>query len=168
MRFLIIDDDHAFGQILARSLNTQGHDAVFSETWREFPNFSYDVCLLDLRLGDEHSLEHIPELRKRLGEAKIIMLTGFASIATAVQAIKLGANDYLAKPISAKDILQHLESVAMQGPSEVTEEGLSLKQQEWETIQRVLAENKGNISATARQLGMHRRTLQRKLDKKAP
>lgn len=172
IHFLIIDDDVVFAQTLARTLKLKGHVAEYTNEPGRFPdnpsNSAYDVVLLDLRLGAEHSLQHIPALRQRLGDAQIIVLTGFASVATAVQAMKLGANDYLAKPVSAGDILQHLQQQEIATSTHENVEPLNLKQQEWETIQRVLLENDGNISATARQLGMHRRTLQRKLDKKSP
>jgi len=97
---------------------------------------------------------------------KILMLTGYASIATAVEAIKLGATQYLPKPADAEQILTALNKVEADTEVEVTEQPMSVNRLEWEHIQKVLKEHEGNISATARALGMHRRTLQRKLLKR--
>ena len=111
----------------------------------------------------------IPVLREHNAEMKILVLTGYASIATAVEAVKRGANNYLPKPATIKDILNSLEETEAQGVN--TEEEafrgtvMSPKRLEWEHIQRILNENDGNVSATARELNMHRRTLQRKLQK---
>jgi len=110
-------------------------------------------------------LQLIPQLLKALPELNIVVLTGYSSIATAVQAIKLGASNYLCKPANADEILAAFEA---QGSEEVAveETPISVNRLEWEHIQKVLAEHEGNISATARALGMHRRTLQRKLYKR--
>jgi two-component system response regulator RegA len=100
---------------------------------------------------------------------RIVVLTGYASIATAVEAIKLGATHYLAKPVDADEILDAFgDAPDGGGPVEVDTRPLSVDRLEWEHIQRILAEHDGNVSATARSLGMHRRTLQRKLAKHPP
>lgn len=139
---------------------------------------SLDVILLDMRLGDESGLGLISPLLANHPNAKIIVITGYASLATAVDAIKQGAANYIAKPIDVKsvhkvicDSLKNEQTNTGQdeaGAAEIPEMPLSLKRLEWEHIQRVLDENNGNISQTANQLGMHRRTLQRKLKKHAP
>ena len=130
-------------------------------------NFAFGI--LDLNLGGETSLNLIPILKKQLPEIRILILTGYASIATAVEAIKLGADNYLAKPADADEILSAMlasDGIKMEPNESTSLEPMSVRRLEWEYIQRVLMENNGNISATARQLKMHRRTLQRKLQKR--
>jgi two-component system response regulator RegA len=125
----------------------------------------FALALLDLRLDDGSSLDLIEHLIAQSPKIKILVLTGYASIATAVQAIKLGAVNYLSKPASIEQILRAFDD--QEEPSEIAgDEVLPLRRREWEHIQQILLENHGNISATARQLKMHRRTLQRKLSKK--
>jgi two-component system response regulator RegA len=112
----------------------------------------------------------ISPLRQSLPDVVMVLLTGYASIATAVEAIRLGADNYLAKPVDTTTLLSALTESMMKGDKvdiqELDEQPLSPKRLEWEHIQQVLNMNKGNVSVTARQLGMHRRTLQRKLLKK--
>lgn len=122
--------------------------------------------MLDLRLGEDSGLSILSELRANQSLAKILILTGFSSIATAVEAIKGGADDYLPKPASADEILKALDSKTIKVEQIIALDTPSLDRLEWEHIQRVLMANKGNISASARELGMHRRTLQRKLAKR--
>jgi len=126
--------------------------------------------VLDLKLGEENGLRLIPELHELVPDMRILLLTGYASIATAVEAIKRGAHDYLAKPVDADAVVRALLEGESAQPSEddvidAPEAPLALRRLEWEHIQRVLTECDGNISETARRLGMHRRTLQRKLSK---
>ena len=124
--------------------------------------------VLDLRLGDESGLGLIAELKQSAPAAEILLLTGYASIPSAVEAVKRGAANYLQKPATVDEVLAGFK----QAPSPVASEGTnsdelpSVKRVEWEHIQRVLADNNGNVSETARQLGMHRRSLQRKLAKR--
>jgi two-component system response regulator RegA len=105
------------------------------------------------------------DIKQRLPHAEILILTGYSSISTAVEAIKLGAVNYLCKPASAENIIQAF-SVSDKPIESISASPTSISRLEWEHIQRVLNDNNGNISATARSLGMHRRTLQRKLQKK--
>ena len=169
IRVLIVDDDVMFTQVLARALSKRGfdvseaHDAVQALSLAE--SFKPERITLDLKMADSSGLQLIPELLNILPEVNIILLTGYSSIATAVQAIKLGANNYLCKPANTDDILQAFEAQASE-EVEVIDNPISVNRLEWEHIQRVLTENEGNISATARVLGMHRRTLQRKLQKR--
>jgi two-component system response regulator RegA len=124
--------------------------------------------VVDLRLGDEDGLALVAPLRARHPALRIVVLTGYASIATAVKAIKLGADDYLAKPVTAgavADVLARTPAEPTAAPAPAAEP-MSPRRLEWEHIQRVLAEHDGNVSATARTLRMHRRTLQRKLSKR--
>lgn len=165
--WLIVDDDPVFAGTLARGLRRRGDrvavandpDAALAEAAASPPR----RVVLDLRLGNESGLRLLPDLRARLPDAHIVILTGFGSIATAVQAMRDGADDYLPKPVGLKDLLAAFEGSAEPEPAFPT---MSPRRLEWEHIQRVLAEQDGNVSAAARRLGMHRRTLQRKLAKK--
>ena len=172
-KFLILDDDPVFSATLARSLNRRGMDTTVAHTGEEAlraaSETAFDFVTVDLHLVEDSGLQWIAPLRKALPQARMLVLTGYASIVTTVQAIKLGADDYLAKPVNVDSILSALkfESCNEQvepAPDELTP--LTVDRLEWEHIQRVLAENQGNISSTARVLNMHRRTLQRKLAKK--
>lgn len=168
-RILILDDDLAFASTLMSSLQRRGIESVHATSPEQARNLLSEVtdAIVDLNLGVVSGLHFIPELRQRRPSANILVLTGYASIASTVQAIKLGADNYLAKPADTKAILKALDQDAAE--SEVTDDHLevmSVPRMEWEHIQRVLSENEGNVSATARALNMHRRTLQRKLFKK--
>ncbi len=171
---LIIDDDATFGRVLARALGSRGFEVITAVnadearalTRRHQPRY----CVLDLKLGEENGLRLIPDLQRLVPDMRILLLTGYASIATAVEAIKRGAHDYLAKPVDADAVVRAL--VDGDGPHadddevlDAPEAPLALRRLEWEHIHRVLTECDGNISETARRLGMHRRTLQRKLSK---
>ena len=122
--------------------------------------------VVDLKMPGNSGLTLIPTLKALSAPMRIVVLTGYASVATAVEAIKLGATHYLAKPVDADQVLAALGREAGDPTQPVAEQPLSVDRLEWEHIQRVLAENQGNISATARSLNMHRRTLQRKLGKR--
>ncbi|MFN4289775.1 MAG: response regulator transcription factor [Permianibacter sp.] len=172
-RLLLIDDDVAFTSTLARALQRQQWQVATAadgaSALQQANTADWDAVLLDLRLGSDNGLVLLQSLRQRLPRARIVMLTGFGSIATAVEAIKRGADDYLVKPAPLSDLI-----AALQGQSKaitetetetLAEQPLNLRQLSWEHIQRVLTEHDGNISAAARALGMHRRTLQRKLSK---
>ena len=171
-KILVIDDDEAFCRTLSRSLERHSLQAFTAHTAEEalasVKAHQPHKAGLDLRLGDDSGIQLIRPLLEIAPGLQIVVLTGFASLTTAVQAIKLGAINYLAKPVNVQSILKAFEEEA---PEVVDEENpdfspTPLKQLEWEHIQRVLEENDGNISSTARQLGMHRRTLQRKLQKR--
>ena len=172
---LIVDDDATFVRVLHRALTSRGFEVISAGNADEARALSQRDqprhCVLDLKLGEENGLRLIPELRELVPDMRILLLTGYASIATAVEAIKRGAHDYLAKPVDADAVVRALlegSDAAPQGEDEVIdapEAPLALRRLEWEYIQRVLTECDGNISETARRLGMHRRTLQRKLSK---
>lgn len=171
-QFLVIDDDLAFCRILSRGIESRGfksataHDGDSALSACETLKPQYIV--LDLRLGEESGLGLIAGLLKRAPATEILLLTGYASIPSAVEAVKRGAANYLQKPATVDEILAGFEQASSQpAPTETaTEELPSVKRVEWEHIQRVLADNDGNVSETARQLGMHRRSLQRKLAKR--
>jgi two-component system, response regulator RegA len=173
LTFLILDDDEVFSATLARSLTRRGFDTTVVHTGEAAldaaSQSAFDFVIIDLNLTKDSGLRWIAPLRKTLPQARLLVFTGYASIATTVQAIKLGTDDYLAKPANVDSILSALgldsvnestrKTTEIQGP-------LTVDRLEWEHIQRVLAEHQGNISSTARVLNMHRRTLQRKLAKK--
>ncbi len=170
-RVLIIDDDEVFASTLQRVLGRRELDCSVANDSKMaallMEKYGFDHVLVDLRLGEESGLDLIEPLRARLPQARILVLTGYSSIATAVEAVKRGADDYLPKPVRTPDLLRAmgLEPGKEQQP-ERPGAPPSLDRLEWEHIQRALANNQGNISATARELGMHRRTLQRKLAKR--
>lgn len=122
--------------------------------------------VLDLNLEGESGLRLLPALRARFPDAAIVVLTGYASIATAVEAVKLGAVQYLAKPATVDELMAAFGQVSANPALPVNPQPMSLRRITWEHLQRVLAEHGGNISATARALNMHRRTLQRMLAKR--
>ncbi len=169
---LVIDDDPVFCQVLARALRRRGwtvHTAGEPVTALQQAQVLHPThSVLDLNLAGESGLELIPKLLRIKPTIQIVVLTGYASIATTVEAIKRGAVNYLAKPADADQI----NAAFHRNQNQVTEglplpfQPLSLDRLEWEHIQQVLHANGGNISATARCLGMHRRTLQRKLAKR--
>lgn len=125
-----------------------------------------EYAVVDLNLAGDSGLGLIPDLLALDPGVRIVVLTGYASLATAVEAIKLGAVNYLAKPADADQVLAAFAATGGDPAVPVNARPLSVSRLEWEHIQRVLRDNDGNISATARQLGMHRRTLQRKLTKR--
>ncbi len=177
---LIIDDDTVFCQLLEKGLKRLGYST--SSAHNAFQALSaagpVDIILLDMRLGNESGLGLIEPLIEKYQNAKIIVVTGYASLATAVDAVKRGVSNYIAKPIDVESVHKIIRDSLDDGineavshaskPTSIPAQRPSLKRMEWEHIQRVLEENQGNISQTAKQLGMHRRTLQRKLKKHAP
>ena len=175
LNIIIIDDDLVYREVLARSLtNLNCQVAHFPDPEQALSAISKEASnvekpltiLLDLKLESDSGLRWIETIRKANSGCQIILLTAYASISTAVEAIKLGANDYLTKPITAREILKHLEKETTNPDVAISEKPMSVDRLEWEHIQKVLKDNEGNISASARALGMHRRTLQRKLLKK--
>lgn len=168
---LIIDDDDIFNAVLVRTLERRGHPArgaADPETALAVANeIAPSRVVLDLNLNGSSGLALIPQLLAINPACRIVVLTGYASITTAVDAIKLGAVQYLAKPVEIEAILAAFENDDESDHDLIApDEPLSVDRLEWEHIQRVLNENDGNISATARALKMHRRTLQRKLSKR--
>jgi two-component system response regulator RegA len=169
-RILVVDDDGVFAETLARALGRRGYAVSVSASAaaaldRVSAGETFDAAVLDLRLAADSGLRLIPPLKAAYPEIRILLLTGYASIATAVEAIKLGAVHYLPKPAGVDEILMALGRIEGDPAAEPPEEPMSVDRLEWEHIQKVLAENEGNLSATARALKMHRRTLQRKLAK---
>jgi len=168
---LLVDDDPLYLRTLRRSLRRHGIETAVAATKAEAiahrPEGGFEFALVDLRLERESGLDLIDPLRRAHPGIRIILVTGYASVATAVEAIKRGADNYLPKPATVQMILKALASDGMAGePVEVEATMLPLNRVEWEHIQQALNECDGNISAAARLLGMHRRSLQRKLAKR--
>jgi two-component system response regulator RegA len=166
---LLVDDDEDFLNALAPAMRKRGFlvslansaESAFELAKQEAPEFA----VVDLKMSGNSGLVLVRQLASLNAGTRIVVLTGFASIATAVEAIKLGATHYLAKPVDADEIVAAFEKQSGNAELELSTNPLSIDRLEWEHIQRVLAEHDGNISATARSLNMHRRTLQRKLGK---
>ncbi|WHZ18278.1 MAG: Dna binding response regulator PrrA (RegA) [Rhodanobacteraceae bacterium] len=168
---LLAEDDAIFAGAMARALGARGFEVGVARDAADAVRFAQRVqpryAVVDLKLGEDSGLALISALRAEVPAMRVLLLTGYASIATAVEAIKRGAHDYLAKPVDADAVVRALlgdDTVDDDGP-EPPEAPLPLRRLEWEHIQRTLHECDGNISETARRLGMHRRTLQRKLAK---
>jgi two-component system response regulator RegA len=168
---LIVEDDKSFLQRLARAMESRGFTVTTAESVAEglihlesgLPAFA----VVDMRLGDGNGLDVISALKRRRPDARAIILTGYGNIATAVNAVKLGAVDYLAKPVDADDVVNAL--LALEGKvAEPPENPMSADRVRWEHIQRIYELCNRNVSETARRLNMHRRTLQRILAKRAP
>ncbi|PTU76330.1 response regulator transcription factor [Pseudomonas mangrovi] len=167
---LLVDDDPTFTRVMARAMDRRGlrvstagsAEEALALAEQDMP----DYAVLDLKMAGDSGLVLLPKLLELDPEMRVLILTGYSSIATAVEAIKRGACNYLCKPADADDVLTALLSEHADLDSLVPENPMSVDRLQWEHIQRVLAEHEGNISATARALGMHRRTLQRKLQKR--
>lgn len=169
-RLLIIDDDEMFCHVLDRALSRRGYEVLLahdgSQALALARQYQPTLATLDLKLEHESGLKLLPELLELVPECRIVVLTGYSSIATAVEAIKLGAVNYLCKPADADEVLSAFSRQEGDPETEVADNPPSINRITWEHIQKVLQEHDGNISATARALGMHRRTLQRKLQKR--
>lgn len=167
---LLVDDDETFTHVMARAMTRRGlrvtvagsADEGLALARQDLP----DYAVLDLKMDGDSGLVLLPKLLELDAEMQVVILTGYSSIATAVEAIKRGARNYLCKPADADDVLVALLSDRAEVENLVPENPISVDRLQWEHIQRVLGEHEGNISATARALGMHRRTLQRKLQKR--
>lgn len=169
-RILIVEDDDSFSAALATALRRRGYVVdVAADGGTALPvaaSAPPDAAILDLKLADASGLALIGPLKALNPAMSILLLTGYASIATAVEAIKLGATHYLPKPADTDEILAALGRAVGDAGTPCPDEPMSVDRLEWEHIQKVLAEQGGNVSATARALKMHRRTLQRKLLKR--
>jgi two-component system, response regulator RegA len=165
---LLVDDDALYLQTLQRSLLKRGVQTSTAtnaaDALRVAGEQPLGFALIDLRLATESGLDLIKPLRQAQPRMRIVLMTGYASVATAVEAIKRGADDYLLKPTTVDTILRTL-SLTVEAPPE-PQTMTPLSRLEWEHIHQALAETNGNVSAAARLLGMHRRSLQRKLAKK--
>ena len=168
---LIVDDDEPFRRRLARAMEKRGFEPVMAESVAEGLSAVRTAppayAVVDLRLEDGNGLDVVEALRAAREEARIVVLTGYGAIATAVAAVKIGATDYLSKPADAGDITNALLAGEEQKPPP-PENPMSADRVRWEHIQRVFELCDRNVSETARRLNMHRRTLQRILAKRSP
>ena len=168
---LIVDDDRPFLNRLAQAMERRGFVTVVAETFSQaIAAIEQDVpshAVIDLRLDDGYGLDIVPELRRRNSDMRIIILTGYGNIASAIHAIKMGAVDYLTKPADADDIEAALLAIGKQKPPPPANP-MSVDQARWEHVQRIFELCDRNISETARRLNIHRRTLQRMLAKRSP
>lgn len=170
---LIVDDNASFCETLAKAFARRGIKALVAHDEMEAlsalqGNASIDRVVLDINLGRPISgLNLIPQLRSVNPQLRIVLLTGYASLATATEAIRLGAIHYLAKPSSVEEVLDAFSRLAGDAAAAMSQQVLSCPQIEWERLSWALVRHRGNISATARFLRMERRTLQRKLQKHA-
>ena len=168
---LIVEDDKSFVQRLARAMETRGFEVTTAESVSDgllqVERVAPAFAVVDMRLGDGNGLDVISALKQRRPDARAIILTGYGNIATAVNAVKIGAVDYLAKPADADDVVAAL--LAHEGrKADPPEHPMSADRVRWEHIQRIYELCGRNVSETARRLNMHRRTLQRILAKRAP
>jgi two-component system response regulator RegA len=168
---LIVEDDKSFGVRLARAMEARGFEVRTAETVADgllqVEKSAPAFAVVDMRLGDGNGLDVVSALKQRRPDARAIVLTGYGNIATAVNAVKMGAVDYLAKPADADDVINALLALEGKKP-EPPEHPMSADRVRWEHIQRIYELCQRNVSETARRLNMHRRTLQRILAKRAP
>ncbi len=170
-RLLVVDDDRAFQQRLARAMEKRGFEADTADSVQEalakIDTAPPAFAVVDMRLEDGNGLDVVEAIRVRRPDARVVILTGYGNIATAVTAVKLGAVDYLSKPADADDVFAALTRSGDEKASP-PENPMSADRVRWEHIQRVYEMCDRNVSETARRLNMHRRTLQRILAKRAP
>jgi two-component system response regulator RegA len=166
---LIVDDDEVFCEVLGDALIDRGYKVTSARdiegALRSAREAEPEYAVVDLRIGTESGLVLVQQLHALDENIRIVVLTGYASIATAVEAVKLGAVHYLTKPADADEILSALHKDEGDSGVSLSDSPLSVRRLEWEHLQKVLTECGGNVSAAARRLRMHRRTLQRKLAK---
>lgn len=169
-QILILDDDQVFADTLARSFQRRGYVSQSANNISEAKNILsqslIDYAVVDLKIDQESGLHFLSILKEHSPDTKALILTGYSSISTTVEAMKLGSVNYLCKPVTTDVIIKALEEEEANPDISIELTPPSVGRLEWEHIQRVLNEHNGNISATANALGMHRRTLQRKLQKK--
>jgi two-component system, response regulator RegA len=160
-KLLILEDDLNLRKTLSLEFSERGYEVTEASELAEIRS-PFDYAIVDLRLGPEYGLNAIEKIKVLSPHCRVVVLTGYASVATSVKALKIGAVDYLIKPASVKMIEE-----ALIGERDIMEDDqvVTLSQKEFEYIEFVLARNEGNITQTARELGLHRQSLQRKLKK---
>jgi len=173
LRMLLVDDDDIFRNRLRRALSDRGLEVATAADGEEAvvvaSEFRPDRAVVDLRMPGESGLETVRRLLRQRPDMEVVVLTGYGSIPSATEAIRLGAVEYLTKPADSDQILAAFDGdVEAEAEVTVPEKAPSLARVEWEHIQRVLSDCRGNVSQAARVLGIHRRSLQRKLAKYPP
>ena len=172
LRTLIVDDDPTFCRVLARAMEGRGFAVAIAHDVRQgiamAEEYRPRFAVVDLHMPGPSGLVLVERMRQLDANARIVVLTGYASIATAIEAIKIGATHYLAKPAKVEEIIAAFGRITPSSGLYVSTAPAPIARVEWEHIQKVLAEQGGNITDTAKALGMHRRTLQRKLAKRPP
>jgi two-component system response regulator RegA len=172
MNILLADDDEAYRLRLARALQARGHVVVSACDGAEAIQFSnqpaIEVAILDLKMPHHSGIDVLRSIMQSRPEMRVLIHTGYGSIASAMEAVRLGAIDYRIKPTDVDALLAAFETDGSEAESESPLVAPSLERVEWEHIQRVMADCQGNISEAARVLGLHRRSLQRKLQKYPP
>lgn len=167
---LIVDDDEVFAEVLARAMNKRFARVCVANTVEQAVGLAGvekpNKIVLDLKIHQSSGLDIIEKLCSASPGVAIVMLTGYSSIATTVEAMKLGAINYLCKPVDADELIRAFNEASGEQSSEIPSSPPTVGRLQWEHIQKVLSQNDGNVSATARALGMHRRTLQRRLQKR--
>lgn len=167
---LLTDDDETFRRVLSEALEKRGFQVTTAGTVDDALQLAEqnppEYAVVDLNMPGPSGLVLVKRLKALDAHTRIVVLTGYASVATAVEAIKLGATHYLSKPADADDVVTAFDKQRGDSDTAITTRPMSVNRVEWEHIQRVLADCDGNISAAARHLNMHRRTLQRKLQKR--
>ena len=168
---LLVDDDEAFVRRLARAMEKRGFEVEVAESVQAGRTIALTrppaYAVIDLRLEDGNGLDVVEAIRERRPDSRVVVLTGYGAIATAVAAVKIGATDYLSKPADANDVMAALLATDDTLPPP-PENPMSADRVRWEHIQRVYELCDRNVSETARRLNMHRRTLQRILAKRSP
>ncbi len=166
---LLVDDDEIFLDVMSRAFTKRGYRAFTAANLAQVDGHlqqqAFPYAVIDLKIANESGFDCLQRVLAANAATKALILTGYSSIATAVAAIKAGAFDYACKPLDADEILRIMDPSVMKTPVP-EDDPPSVERLQWEHIQRVLESHDGNISATARSLGMHRRTLQRKLQKR--
>ncbi len=169
-KLLLVDDDEIFCKVLSKALQKREYNVNVAYNQKDALELAQqhhpEFAIVDLRIGNDSGLNVIKSLASADPDIRIVVLTGFASISTAVESIKLGAIHYLTKPAEIDDILTAFYHDEGNANINLQTQPMSAKRMEWEHLQKVLHDHNGNISAAARAMGMHRRTLQRKLSKK--
>ncbi len=167
---LLVDDDETFCSVLKPALEKRNFQVTVANDVNQgialAEQTDPEYAVIDLRIGYDSGLELVKKLISLDDNTQIVMLTGYSSIATAVEAIKLGAIHYLTKPANTDEIVNALYKNEGDSSVKISNNPISVKRLEWEHLQNVLMQHDGNISAAARALNMHRRSLQRKLDKR--
>lgn len=166
-RLLLVEDDQGLREVLTEELQDRGFQV---KAYADMPAVAelgeIDWALLDLRVGSENGLELLKDLKARHPQVKVVMMSGFGSVASAVKAMQLGAHNFIAKPVTVEMILRAFSDQAEN--MELPEEEISLARMEREYIDYVLQSSEGNITQAAKKLGLHRQSLQRKLRKNIP